>query len=133
MQRRGQKLHHRLIKKMTTAKLGHRTNNRRHWSEVQTRGTSTGNPYSCHYTNGLLGELKIQTLYERNTRRRTIKSTRVSIRSHLRASQARKQKKCKNDVTDTSGIEHASPQVHGVRVSAVPLGSWWILAVYIRN
>ena len=58
---------------MTTAKLGHRTNDRRHCSEVRTRGTSTGNPCSCRYTNGLLEELTVQTLYERNTIRRTIK------------------------------------------------------------
>ena len=57
---------------MTTAKLELRTYNRRHWSEVRTRGTSTGNPCSYRYTNGLLEELKIQTLYERSTRRRTI-------------------------------------------------------------
>ena len=58
---------------MTTVKLGHRTHNRQHWSEVRTQGTSTGNPCSYHYTNGLLAELEIQTLYERNTRRHTIK------------------------------------------------------------
>ena len=73
MQGRGQKLHHMLIKKMTTVKLGHRTHNRQHWSEVRTRGTSTDNPCSCRYTNWLLVELEIQTLYARNTRRRTIK------------------------------------------------------------
>jgi len=58
---------------MTTAKLGHRTHNRQHWSEVRTQGTSTDDPCSYRYTNGILTESKIQTVYERNTRRRTIK------------------------------------------------------------
>ena len=56
-----------------TAKSGHRTHNRQHWGEVRTRGTSTSDPCSFRYTNGLLAEFKIQTVYNRNTRRRTIK------------------------------------------------------------
>ena len=58
---------------MTTDKLGHRTHNHQHWNEVQTRGTNTGDPCSYRYTNGLLAESKIQTVYNRNTRRRNIK------------------------------------------------------------
>ena len=58
---------------MTTAKVRHRTHNRQHWSEVRTRGTSTGDPCPHHYTNGLLVESKIQMVYNRNTRRLTIK------------------------------------------------------------
>ena len=58
---------------MTTAKLGHRTRNRQHWKEVPARGTSTSDPWPFRYTNELLAELKIQTVYDRNTRRRTIK------------------------------------------------------------
>ena len=56
-----------------TAKLGHWTHNRQHWSEARTRGTSTGDPYPYHYTNVLLAESTIQTVYNRNTRRLTIK------------------------------------------------------------
>ena len=124
---RGQKLHHRLIKKVTTDKLGHRTHNHQHWNDVRTRGTNTGDPCLYRYTNQLLVELKIQTLYERNTRRCTIKSTRGLIRSHLRASQARKQK----SATDTSGIEHTLSHARDVRVSAVPIAACK-MAIYIR-
>ena len=58
---------------MTTDKLGHRTHNRQLWNEVWTRGTNTGGQCSYRYTNGLLAESKIQSVYDRNTRRRSIK------------------------------------------------------------
>ena len=107
---------------MTTAKPGHRTHNRQHWSEVRTRGTSTGDPCSYRYTNGLLAELKIQTVYDRNTRRRTIKVYAGIATLAFAREPSAKAKKCKNDVTDTPGIEHAPSHGRGVRVSVVPIG-----------
>ena len=105
---------------MTPVKLGHRTRNRQHWSVVRTRGTSTGDPCSCRYTNGLLVEFKVQTLYGHNTRRRTIKVWRGSLRSYLRASRARKQKKQKS-TTGTSGIKQAALHASGARCATAPI------------
>ena len=36
----------------------------------------------------------------------------------MRASLARQQEKCKNNVPDTSGIEHAPPHARGLRADA---------------
>ena len=110
---------------MTTVKSRHRTRNRRHWSKVRTRGTSTGDPCSFRHTNGLLVELKVQTLYDRNTRRRTIK-VYAGITKYARIcarAERKSKKKCKNDVTDTPGIEHATSRARCVRaVFAEPFG-----------
>ena len=102
---------------MTTVKLGHRTHNRQHWSEVRTRGTSTGNPCSCRYTNGLLAESKIQTVYNRNTRRRNIKVYAGIATLALAHRPSAKAKECKKSATVTTGIEHAPSHARGVRVS----------------
>ena len=80
-------------------------------------------------TIGLLEELDIQTLYNRNTRRRAIKvyagiATLAFAREHSA--------KAKNDVTDTSGTEHAPSHEPGVCVSAVPIAAWK-LSIYIRT
>ena len=108
---------------MTIAKLGHRTYNHRHWSEVQTRGTSTGNPCSYRYTNGVLAELKIQTLYKRNTRRRTIKVYAGIATLAFAHEPSAKAKKFENDVTDTPGLEHATSRcARRARCSASPIG-----------
>ena len=117
---------------MTTVKPGHRTHNRRHWSEVRTRGTSTCNPCSCRYTNGLLAELKIWTLYEPNTRRRKYyKSLHGDRYARICARAERESKnKRKNNVTDTPRIEPTTSRARGVRVvSAVPI-VLWIIRIY---
>ena len=60
-------------------------------------------------------ELKIQTLYDRNMRRRTIKVyAGIATLTFAREPSA----KTKNDVTDTSSIEHAPSHERGVRMSA---------------
>ena len=56
-------------------------------------------------TNGLLVESKVQTLYDRNTRRRTIKVYGGIATLAFACEPSTKAKKCKNDVTDTPGIE----------------------------
>ena len=108
---------------MTTAKLGHRTHNRQHWSEVRTRGTSTGDPCSFRYTNGLLAELKIQTVYHRNTRRRIIKVYAGIATLAFAREPSTKAKKCKNDVTARGGPEHATSHAHGLSVTAKPIAA----------
>ena len=116
---------------MTTVKLGYRTHNRQHWSEVRTRGTSTGDPCLFRYTNGLLAELKIQTVYDRNTRRRIIKVYAGIATLDFARNPSAKAKKCKNDVADTLGFE---PATLGARAPcASPLDqSAYGMAVYIR-
>ena len=116
-----------MIKKEQTAKSGHRTHHRQHWTKVQNRGTSTGDPCSYRYTNTLLTESTIQTVYKRNTRRCTIK---IYAGTTTRASLARKQEKCKNNITDTPGIKHAPSHACGVRVSAVPVGTYQTGPIY---
>ena len=67
-------------------------------------------------------ELKIQTVYRRNTRRRTIKIyAGIAMLGFAREPLARKQEKSKNNVTDTSGSEHTPSHAHAVRISAVPI------------
>ena len=74
------------------------------------------------YTNRLLAELKIQTVYKHNARRRTIKIyAGIATLGFVREPLARKQEKCKNDVSDTSGNEHTPSHEHDVRISAVPI------------
>ena len=79
---------------MTTAKLGHRTHNRQHWSEVRTRGTNTGDPYPYHYTNGLLAESKIQTVYNHNMRMLIIKIYAAIVTLAFAREPSAKAKKC---------------------------------------
>ena len=63
---------------------------------------------------------KIQTVYNCNTRRRTVKVyAGVAMLIFAREPSA----KAKNGVMDTSGIEHAPLHARGVHVSAVPMAS----------
>ena len=78
---------------MTTAKLGYRTHHRQHWSEVWTRGTSTVDPCSYRYANRLLAESRFKQFTNVIQEGVLQKSTRGSLRSHLRASLARKKEK----------------------------------------
>ena len=69
--------------------------------------------------------IKIQTVYERNTRKRTIKSTRGSLRSYCARAYlcSAKAKKCKTDVTTRGGPEHATSHARGLLVSAKPIAA----------
>ena len=92
---------------------------------VQMRVASTGDPCSCRYTIGLHAESKIQTVYDRNTRRCTIKVYAGIATLAFAREPSAKAKKCKNDVTDTPGIEPATLRVRGVHgVSAALIGLW---------
>ena len=98
---------------MTTVKPGHRTHNRQHWDEVRTRGTSIGDTCSYRYTNRLLEELKVQILYKRNTRRRTIKVyAGIATLAFARESSA-KVEKVKNDVTAKPGLDLTTSRARG--------------------
>ena len=64
----------------------------------------------CRYTIGLLAESKIQTVYDRNTRRRTTKDY-AGIAA---------ERESRKSATDLTGIEHTPSHARGVRVSASP-------------
>ena len=84
---------------------------------LHTRGTSTGDPYLYRYTNGLLARLKIQTVYNRNTRRRNIK-VYAGIATLASAHEpSAKANKCKKIATVTTEIGHATSHARGVCVS----------------
>ena len=61
---------------------------------------------------------KIQTVYDCNTRRRTIKVYAGIATLDFARRRAQKQK---NGATDTPEIEHTASRARGVRVSAVPI------------
>ena len=84
------------------------------------------------YTNGLLAESNIQTAYDRDTRRRTIKVYQGIDTLAFAREPSAKAKKCKNDVTDTPGIEPATSRARDVRVSAEPIKAYE-MTVYIRT
>ena len=50
-----------------------RTHAHWHWWQFQTRSTSTGTTVSYHYTDELLAELKEETVWNHNTRKRDTK------------------------------------------------------------
>ena len=66
-------------------------------------------------------ESKIQTVYDRNTRRRTIKVYAGIATLAFARKPSAKAKKCKNDVTDTSGFEPATSRARAVRAAGVPI------------
>ena len=90
-------------------------------------GSNSGYQYRCglysyHYTNGLLLESKIQTVYNRNTRRRTIKVyAGIVMLAFCISAQAKCERK--TSATSTPGIEHTPSHARGVRVSAVPIAA----------
>ena len=56
----------------------------------------------------VLADLKIQTVFNRNMRRRIIKVYAGTATLAFAREPSARAKKCKNDVTDTPGIEHAT-------------------------
>ena len=72
-------------------------------------------------------ELSIQTVYDRNTRRRTIKVYAGVYAGFATLAFARepsaKTKKCKDDETARGGPEHATSHAHGLSVTAKPIAA----------
>ena len=69
--------------------------------------------------------LKIQTVYHRYIKRRIIKIYSEIAKLAIAREPSAKAKKCKNDVTDTPGIEHAPLHGRDVCVSIVPIFKPW--------
>ena len=74
--------------------------------------------------------MKVQTLYERNTRRRTIKVyAGIATLAFAREPSV----KAKESITVSTGIEHTTSHARAVRASAVPSELIGTIRIYIND